>query len=319
MAEVDPLNTADLTTADRGRSWPRPDSTMSTRSVAAASASCIRCAQRSLDRSVRGQGAHRRSRAATTLSDSCASSGRWAKLSGHPHIVSVFAGRRDRVGSAVHRDAVPPGWVRWSARIHTVGPLDWRDAVHIGVEWPARWRRRTGSAPCIGTSNPATSCSPSTASRQLTDFGIARIAGGFETADGRGDRVAGVHRTGGAAGRNADRRPPTSTVWAPRCSARSPVTRFRTPQRRAGGRPVSADRQATDPGPARGGHPRRRVRRHRAGHVPRDRRPSRRPRPSSASCCGRCSNDTACRSTRCPYPSLRAERMTALGDAADPR
>ena len=90
-----------------------------------------RCAQRALDRTVAIKVLTADGR--TTCNDSSASSARWESspgtrissasfrsvltASGRPYIVMQYhpAGSRD-------------------ARIHKVGPLDWGDAVHIGVE-----------------------------------------------------------------------------------------------------------------------------------------------------------------------------------------
>jgi serine/threonine-protein kinase PknK len=105
------------------------------------------------------------------------------KLSGHPHIVSVFqvgatASGRPYIVMQYH----PAGSL--DARIHKVGPIDWGDAVHIGVEVAGALE----TAHRLGTLHrdvkPGNILLTEYGEPQLTDFGIARIAGGFETATG---------------------------------------------------------------------------------------------------------------------------------------
>src|SRR6185312_3721171 len=105
------------------------------------------------------------------------------KLSGHPHIVSVFqvgatASGRPYLVMQYH----PAGSL--DMRMHKVGLIDWRDAVHIGVEVAGALE----TAHRLGTLHrdvkPGNILLTEYGEPQLTDFGIARIAGGFETAAG---------------------------------------------------------------------------------------------------------------------------------------
>ena len=240
------------------------------------------------------------------------------RLSGHPHIVSVFdigatASGRPYIVMQYH----PGGSL--DARIHTVGPIDWRDAVHIGVQVAGALETAHRCGILHRDVKPGNILLTEYGEPALTDFGIARIAGGFETATGvvMGSPAFTAPEVLQGAGADRGLRRLRSGCHAVLRDHRS--RGVRTPQRGKGCRPVSADREGADPGPARGGHPRRRVRRPRAGHVTRDRRPSRYRGRVRRACCGRCSSDTVCRSTRCRYPSLRAESMAVLGDAADPR
>src|SRR6185295_15652259 len=105
------------------------------------------------------------------------------KLSGHPHIVSVFqvgatASGRPYLVMQYH----PAGSL--DMRMHKVGLIDWRDAVHIGVEVAGALE----TAHRLGTLHrdvkPGNILLTEYGEPQLTDFGIARMAGGFETATG---------------------------------------------------------------------------------------------------------------------------------------
>ena len=87
------------------------------------------------------------------------------KLSGHPHIVTIFQVGTTATGRPyIVMQYHPHGSLE--AKIHDSGPIGWaRRAAHRG-----EGRRRVGNraptrARCIATSNRRTSCSPSTASR----------------------------------------------------------------------------------------------------------------------------------------------------------
>ena len=177
-----------------------------------------------------------------------------------------FPGRHDRhrVGPTSSCSTTRAG--RWMRKIHTAGPLDWRDALHIGVKMAGALETAHRRGILHRDVKPANILLTEYGEPQLTDFGIARVAGGFETATARSwvRRRSPRRRCCWARRRT---RPRTSTAWRDAVLRDHRARGVRTPQRRAGGRAVSADHQATDPGPARCGHPGRRVRGDRAGHV----------------------------------------------------
>ena len=105
------------------------------------------------------------------------------KLCGHPNIVSVFdvgttATGRPYIVMQYH----PQDSLR--ARIHSVGPLTWVETLHIGVKIAGALE----TAHRLGTLHrdikPANILLTEYGEPQLADFGIARMAGGFETATG---------------------------------------------------------------------------------------------------------------------------------------
>ena len=105
------------------------------------------------------------------------------KLCGHPNIVNIFdvgtttSGRPFIVMQYHPRDSL-------RARIHSVGPLTWVETLHIGVKIAGALE----TAHRLGTLHrdikPANILLTEYGEPQLADFGIARIAGGFETATG---------------------------------------------------------------------------------------------------------------------------------------
>ena len=105
------------------------------------------------------------------------------KLCGHPNIVNIFdvgrttSGRPFIVMQYHPRDSL-------HARIHSVGPLTWAETLHIGVKIAGALE----TAHRLGTLHrdvkPANILLTEYDEPQLADFGIARIAGGFETATG---------------------------------------------------------------------------------------------------------------------------------------
>jgi ATP/maltotriose-dependent transcriptional regulator MalT len=105
------------------------------------------------------------------------------KLSGHPHIVSIF-----KVGTtATGRPYIvmqyhPHGSLE--AKIHDNGPVGWADALHIGVKVAGALATAHRRGTVHRDVKPANILLTEYGEPQLTDFGIARVIGGFETADG---------------------------------------------------------------------------------------------------------------------------------------
>ena len=105
------------------------------------------------------------------------------RLSGHPHImnilqVGVLASGRPFIVMPYHaKDSL-------EVLIRRHGPLDWCETLSIGVKLAGA----LDAAHCAGTLHrdvkPGNILLTDYGEPQLTDFGIARIAGGFETATG---------------------------------------------------------------------------------------------------------------------------------------
>ena len=105
------------------------------------------------------------------------------KLCGHPNIVNIFqvgateSGRPYIVMQYHRRDSL-------KARIHRAGPLSWEETLHVGVKMAGALE----TAHRLGTLHrdvkPANILLTEYGEPELTDFGIARIAGGFETGTG---------------------------------------------------------------------------------------------------------------------------------------
>jgi ATP/maltotriose-dependent transcriptional regulator MalT len=105
------------------------------------------------------------------------------KLSGHPHIVSMFqvgataAGRPYLVMQYHPRGSL-------AAKIAGSGPLGWRDALHVGVKVAGALETAHRREILHRDVKPANILLTEYGEPQLTDFGIARISGGFETTKG---------------------------------------------------------------------------------------------------------------------------------------
>ena len=105
------------------------------------------------------------------------------KLSGHPNVVEVL-----QVGETVagRPYIAMPFLAKGSLAAYTDrnGPLPWRDAVSMGV----RLAGALESAHRLGTLHrdvkPGNVLLSDYREAQLTDFGVARVQGGFETATG---------------------------------------------------------------------------------------------------------------------------------------
>ncbi|MGV0743900.1 protein kinase domain-containing protein [Mycolicibacterium sp. XJ870] len=105
------------------------------------------------------------------------------KLSGHPNIVNIF-----QVGStATGRPYIvmqyhPHGSL--NSKIHDNGPVGWRDALRVGVKMAGALETAHRQGTLHRDVKPANILLNEYGEPQLTDFGIARIIGGFETGDG---------------------------------------------------------------------------------------------------------------------------------------
>nr|EJI95711.1 response regulator [Rhodococcus sp. JVH1] len=105
------------------------------------------------------------------------------KLSGHPNIVSIFQ-------SGTTESGVPYIVMQYHPRdslgalIRDAGPLSWQDSLHIGIKIAGALETAHRRATLHRDIKPANILLTEYGEPQLTDFGIARIAGGFETATG---------------------------------------------------------------------------------------------------------------------------------------
>ena len=105
------------------------------------------------------------------------------QLSGHPHIVSIFqvgttASGRPYIVMQYHSHG------SLEAKIHNGGPIGWRDALHVGVKVAGALETAHRRGTLHRDVKPANILLTEYGEPQLTDFGIARITGGFETSDG---------------------------------------------------------------------------------------------------------------------------------------
>jgi serine/threonine-protein kinase PknK len=105
------------------------------------------------------------------------------RLSGHPHIVTVL-----QVGTTVSGRPfiVMPfhGKGSLEALIGRHGPLDWREALSIGVKLAGALETAHRAGILHRDVKPGNILLTDYGEPQLCDFGIARIAGGFETGTG---------------------------------------------------------------------------------------------------------------------------------------
>jgi ATP/maltotriose-dependent transcriptional regulator MalT len=105
------------------------------------------------------------------------------KLSGHPHIVSIFQVGTTATGRPyIVMQYHPHGSL--DTKIHDNGPVGWADALHIGVKVAGALETAHRRGTVHRDVKPANILLTEYGEPQLTDFGIARIIGGFETADG---------------------------------------------------------------------------------------------------------------------------------------
>jgi ATP/maltotriose-dependent transcriptional regulator MalT len=105
------------------------------------------------------------------------------KLSGHPHIVTIFQVGTTATGRPyIVMQYHPHGSLE--AKIHDNGPVGWADALHIGVKVAGALETAHRRETLHRDVKPANILLTEYGEPQLTDFGIARIIGGFETGDG---------------------------------------------------------------------------------------------------------------------------------------
>jgi serine/threonine-protein kinase PknK len=105
------------------------------------------------------------------------------KLSGHPHIVNIFQVGTTATGRPyIVMQYHPHGSLE--AKIHDNGPVGWADALHIGVKLAGALETAHRRETLHRDVKPANILLTEYGEPQLTDFGIARIIGGFETAEG---------------------------------------------------------------------------------------------------------------------------------------
>jgi serine/threonine-protein kinase PknK len=105
------------------------------------------------------------------------------KLSGHPHIVSIFQVGTTATGRPyIVMQYHPHGSLE--TKVHDNGPVGWADALHIGVKVAGALETAHRRKTLHRDVKPANILLTEYGEPQLTDFGIARIIGGFETADG---------------------------------------------------------------------------------------------------------------------------------------
>ncbi|MFC9552247.1 protein kinase [Rhodococcus sp. NPDC056960] len=105
------------------------------------------------------------------------------KLSGHPHIVSIFqVGATTSGRPYIVMQYHPHGSL--DAEIQHSGPIGWRDALHLGVKMAGALETAHQREILHRDVKPANILLTEYGEPQLTDFGIARISGAFETTSG---------------------------------------------------------------------------------------------------------------------------------------
>ncbi|MDV6248046.1 protein kinase domain-containing protein [Rhodococcus opacus] len=105
------------------------------------------------------------------------------RLSGHPNIVNIHQVGATRSGRPyIVMQYHPGGSVE--ERIRRVGPFDWGEAVGIGVKLAGALETAHRLGILHRDVKPANILITDYGEPQLTDFGIARITGGFETSVG---------------------------------------------------------------------------------------------------------------------------------------
>ena len=105
------------------------------------------------------------------------------RLSGHPHIVTIFqvgttAGGRPYIVMPCHSKG------SLEALIRRHGPIDWSETLRIGVKLAGALEAAHRAGILHRDVKPGNVLLTEYGEPQLTDFGIARMAGGFQTATG---------------------------------------------------------------------------------------------------------------------------------------
>ena len=105
------------------------------------------------------------------------------RLSGHPHIVTVLRAGTTASGRPF---IVMPYHAKDSleALLRRQGPLSWEETLRIGVRLAGALEAAHHAGTLHRDVKPANILMSDYGEPQLTDFGIARIAGGFETMTG---------------------------------------------------------------------------------------------------------------------------------------
>ena len=105
------------------------------------------------------------------------------RLSGHPHIVTIFqVGTTARGRPYIVMPCHDKGSLEALIRRH--GPMDWCETLRIGVKLAGALEAAHRAGILHRDVKPGNVLLTEYGEPQLTDFGIARIAGGFQTATG---------------------------------------------------------------------------------------------------------------------------------------
>ena len=105
------------------------------------------------------------------------------RLSGHPHIVTIFqVGTTARGRPYIVMPCHDKGSLEALIRRH--GPMDWSETLRIGVKLAGALEAAHRAGILHRDVKPGNVLLTDYGEPQLTDFGIARIAGGFQTATG---------------------------------------------------------------------------------------------------------------------------------------
>jgi DNA-binding NarL/FixJ family response regulator len=105
------------------------------------------------------------------------------KLSGHPNIVNIFQVGRTKSGRPYIVMQYHPQ-DSLNARIERAGPLGWQEVLSIGVKLAGALETAHQLGALHRDVKPANILLTDYGEPQLTDFGIARISGGFQTRTG---------------------------------------------------------------------------------------------------------------------------------------
>ncbi|BBY00194.1 serine/threonine-protein kinase [Mycobacterium seoulense] len=105
------------------------------------------------------------------------------RLSGHPHIVTVLQVGTTRGGRPFIVMPYHGKGSLWGL-VSAHGPLDWREALSIGVKLAGALEAAHRAGILHRDVKPGNVLLTDYGEPQLTDFGLARIAGGFETRSG---------------------------------------------------------------------------------------------------------------------------------------